>query len=96
MTRVDFVAKLATSNNVTTKVMDSYLKSITQGITDVISSGESIRLFNFGNFSTSKRAAHKGMNPQTGKKIDISACTVPKFKVSKKLKLAVNSFTPMK
>lgn len=95
MKREEFVEKLAIANNVTSKVADSFLKSITNTITEVISNGDSIRLYRFGNFMTSKRAAHKGQNPQTGRKIDIPACTVPKLKMSKSLKVAVNT-VPLK
>ena len=47
-------------------------------------------LVGFGTFSTTKRAARKGRNPQTGKEIKIKASTAPKFKAGKSLKDAVN------
>ena len=93
MKREEFVGKIGIINNVTSEVADSFLKSITNTIRDVIASGDSIRFYRFGNFTTSKRAAHKGQDPSTGKKINIPACRVPKFKMSKSLKTAVNTIS---
>jgi len=59
-------------------------------VTAALKSGDKLSLVGFGTFSTAKRAARKGQNPQTGKKIDIPAATVPKFKPGKTLKEAVN------
>jgi DNA-binding protein HU-beta len=45
-----------------------------------------IRLSGFGTFTTAKRSARNGVNPQTGKSIRIPARTVPKFRPGKELK----------
>ena len=52
--------------------------------------GGEVRLVGFGTFSTSKRKAGKGRNPQTGEEIDIPASKAPKFRAGKQLKEAVN------
>jgi DNA-binding protein HU-beta len=44
-----------------------------------------VALVGFGSFSTSKRAARKGRNPQTGKEITIKAKKVVKFKAGTEL-----------
>ncbi len=59
-------------------------------VTAALKSGDKLTLVGFGTFSTAKRTARKGQNPQTGKKIDIAAATVPKFKPGKTLKDSVN------
>ena len=51
---------------------------------------QKVQLVGFGTFETSKRAARKGKNPQTGEAIKIPAATVPKFKAGKALKDLVN------
>jgi DNA-binding protein HU-beta len=43
----------------------------------------------FGTFSTSKRAARKGRNPQTGEAMKIKARTVAKFRAGKSLREVV-------
>jgi DNA-binding protein HU-beta len=67
------------------KAVSAFIASVT-----ALKSGDKLSLVGFGTFSTAKRAARKGQNPQTGKKIDIPAATVPKFKPGKTLKEAVN------
>lgn len=52
--------------------------------------GEKVTIPGFGTFSTSRRKARKGRNPQTGEEIQISARTVAKFKAGKNLAEAVN------
>jgi DNA-binding protein HU-beta len=60
-------------------------------VSETLKKGDKLSLVGFGTFSTAKRAARKGQNPQTGKKINIPAATVPKFKPGKTLKETVNS-----
>lgn len=45
---------------------------------------DKLSFIGFGTFSISKRAAHDGRNPQTGKMIKIVVNNVVKFKVGKK------------
>ena len=42
-----------------------------------------------GKFSTSAQAAHMGVNPRTGQRVQIAATTVPKFSASGALQAAV-------
>ncbi|MBV5340147.1 MAG: HU family DNA-binding protein [Deltaproteobacteria bacterium] len=90
MTKTEFVSTIAVSAGIPKKDAENFLKIFMATVQDVLSKGDMIRLVGFGSFSTSKRAARKGTNPQTGKKIDIPASTVPKFKAGKGLKTAVN------
>ena len=57
------------------------IKSITSG-----KSSEGLTLVGFGAFKRVKRAARKGVNPQTKKTISIPAKKVVKFKAGKELK----------
>lgn len=79
------------SAGISKKDAEIFLKIFMATVQDVLSKCDMIRLVGFGLFSTSKRAARKGTNPQIGKKIDIPASTVPKFKPGKGLKTIVNS-----
>ncbi len=60
------------------KALDAFLCAAT----DSIRKGERISLVGFGTFSTTKRPARKGRNPQTGKEIMIAPKTVVRFKAS--------------
>lgn len=55
-----------------------------------LSKGERVSIAGFGSFSTSKRAARTGRNPQTGAMIRIPARTSVKFKPGKALDVQVN------
>jgi DNA-binding protein HU-beta len=59
-------------------------------IIDAVESGDNIQLPGFGGFSTVKRAARTGRNPQTGGEVNIPASVLPKFKPGKRFKDAVN------
>ncbi len=50
----------------------------------------------FGSFSTTKRSARVGRNPQTGAPVKIAASTAMKFTPSSVLKAALNSKAPAK
>jgi DNA-binding protein HU-beta len=66
--------------------IDSFIKSTTSAL----KKGGNLILVGFGTFSTAKRGARTGRNPQTGKAIKIAAKTVAKFKAGSGLKKAVN------
>lgn len=53
--------------------------------------GEKVAWPGFGSFSTTKRGARTGRNPQTGAPVQIKASTAMKFTASSTLKSALNS-----
>lgn len=90
MTRLELIKEIAVKTELPTGTVDKFLKAFMATVTETLTKGDIIRLLNFMTISTSKRAARRGINPQTGKKITIPAATVPKFKPGKGLKTAVN------
>ena len=60
-----------------------YVVSTTKG-------GDAVAWSGFGKFSTSKRAARTGRNPQTGAPVKIAASTAMKFSSAQGLKDALN------
>ena len=52
--------------------------------------GEKVAWAGFGSFSTTKRSARTGRNPQTGAPVQIKASTAMKFSASSTLKSALN------
>ncbi len=88
---VEFIAKDAGVSKVTAATMvDSFIKGISQALT----SGDSVTLIGFGSFHAVKRAARIARNPQTGATINVPATTSPKFRAGKALKEAVSGKKP--
>ena len=90
MTRTELIKVIAEKTELPTASVDKFLRAFIAEVTALLAAGDILRLVNFMSFSSSKRAARKGTNPQTGKKITIPAATVPKVKFGKGLKTAVN------
>lgn len=85
---VDAVSKEA---GVTKKIAQDVLDGFFATVTNELASGNQVQLVGFGTFSTSKRAARTGRNPQTGEEIKIAERTVPALKFGKAVKDACNS-----
>ncbi len=64
------------------RALDAVLEAFKTGISD----DGTIQLVGFGTFSVVERKARKGVNPQTGKTIQIPASKTIKFKPSTQLK----------
>jgi len=90
VTKTDLISKLAEELNITKALAGKATNSLIDSIKDSLGKGEDVQLMGFGSFTTAKRAARTGRNPQTGKPLKIPAKTVPKFKAGKALKEAVD------
>jgi DNA-binding protein HU-beta len=62
------------------------LESFIDIISEALKKNVQVVLTDFGTFSVLKRKARTGVNPATGKKMQIPAKKVPKFKPGKALK----------
>lgn len=62
------------------------LESFIDAVEKSLKKNKSVVLTGFGTFSVMKRQARVGINPATGKKMNIAAKKVPKFKAGKRLK----------
>jgi DNA-binding protein HU-beta len=91
LNKKDFIAKVADKTDVSKRQAEEVLNAILDGVRDILKKGDKITFVDFGTFSVNKRAAREGRNPQTGKKIKISAKKVPTFKAGKGLKDTVAS-----
>ncbi len=90
MNKLELIETTATATNLQKKQVENVLEVIIATIVSTLKSGGDVALTGFGTFTTSKRAARMGINPQKpGTKIHIAARTVPKFKPGKGLKEAV-------
>ena len=91
MTRLELVSAVAEEAGLTKAAAEKSIKAIIEGITDCLKNEDKLTMVGFGSFSTTARAARTGLNPQTGKKIEIPASVSPKFTAGQALKDAVNA-----
>ncbi len=86
MNKAELVKVVSDETGITKKDAGNVVNAITESIADALSNGEKVTLVGFGTFQVMERKARRGVNPQTGEKIQISAKKVPKFKVGKGLR----------
>ena len=86
-------AKLVESMSKMTKLPKSTCKECLEAFITTVGSalkgGKPVVLTGFGTFTVMKRKSRVGINPSTGKKMQIPAKKVPKFKAGKALKSMV-------
>ena len=85
----DLVSNVAAKSGLTKKDAKVAVEAVFNYIGATLANGDKLKLVGFGTFAVRERAARKGYNLQTGKKIAIPATKVPAFKPGKSLKDAV-------
>jgi DNA-binding protein HU-beta len=90
VTKAELVTAVAGKAGITKVDAEKAVKGLIDAVGKCLKKGDKVSLVGFGTFSTAKRAARQGQNPQTGKKINIPASVYPKFKAGKGLKEVVN------
>ena len=85
MNKKDLVAQIQKNLNSPTVEAERTLEAFLEGVRSGIAKDGKVQLVGFGTFSVAERKARKGVNPQTGKSIDIPASKTVKFKVSKEI-----------
>ena len=89
MNKAELVEAVSDKAGITKKQAGSVIDAITDTVKETLSKGERITLVGFGTFHVMERKAREGRNPRTGKKLEIPAKKVPKFKAGKNLREAV-------
>ncbi len=89
MNKAELVEAIAKDAKITKSQAQGALNSFTKNVEKSLKKGKKVTLVGFGTFSTSKRAARTGRNPQTGKPIRIPARRVARFAPGKALKDSV-------
>lgn len=83
--RVAKEAKLSKAN------VETVISATLQTVMSETKKGRDVRLLGFGTFTSKKRKARDGRNPQTGEKVRIQAAKYPKFKAGTEFRRCVNS-----
>ncbi len=91
MNKSELVKAIAKKADLTNAAAQAVLEAFVDAVKTSLKKGDKVQLIGFGSFSTLKRAARKGVNPQTKKTIKIAAKKVAKFVPGKELKELVNS-----
>jgi len=85
MNKAELTNWLAKKTNSAKVDSETWLNAFIEIVSQEMKKGE-VRIAGFGTFTSARRAARNGVNPQTGKSIRIPARTVPKFRPGKELK----------
>lgn len=86
MNRAELIESLAKQTDCSKADCERWLTAFMSTVEKNIKKGEGVKLVGFGTFTTAKRKARTGRNPQTGKTIKIPARTVPVFRAGAMLK----------
>ncbi len=90
MNKSELVSALSEETKQPKTVVEAILDGFQAVTRKTLKKGGEVNLIGFGKFSVSKRAARKGINPQTGVAIQIAARKAIKFTAGSALKNAVN------
>ena len=90
MKKADLIAKIAEDASITKVQADAALKSFIDCVGATLKGDDKLSLLGFGTFSVQHRAAREGRNPATGKKMQIAAKNVVKFKAGKAMNEIIN------
>ena len=89
MNKAKLVESMAKITKLPKSTCKECLEAFITAVGNALKGGKPVVLTGFGTFSVMKRKARTGINPATGKKMQIPAKKVPKFKAGKALKLVV-------
>ncbi len=86
MTKQRLVETLSDETGMTKKQVESFIYKFVNVVERTVSRGEKVSITGFGTFDLGKRAARRGVNPQTGEEIHIPEMPMPRFRAGKRLK----------
>lgn len=86
MNKAIVVEKMSKATKESKATCKRCLEAFVDIVSDALKKSGQVVLTDFGTFSVLKRKARTGVNPSTGKKMQIPSKKVPKFKPGKALK----------
>jgi DNA-binding protein HU-beta len=90
MTKAELVEAVAKKSGVSKADAERTVSAFFDQVLATTKKGGKVGWPGFGSFTTTKRAARVGRNPQTGEAVKIKASTTMKFTASSTLKAALN------
>ena len=89
MNKAKLVEQMARQTKMSKAACKDALEAFIVSVSNALKTGKSVVLTGFGSFDVIKRKTRVGVNPATGKKMQIPAKKVPKFRAGKALKALV-------
>ncbi len=86
MTRHELIEALAARTGATKLRTGIMLDALVDIIETSVGNGEKVGITGFGTFDLGKRAARRGVNPQTHAEIQIPEMPMPRFRAGKRFK----------
>lgn len=86
MTKQKLIEALSAETAMTKRQVETVLVAFARTVEQTVAKGEKVNLTGFGTFDLGTRAARRGVNPQTGKEIQIPAMPMPRFRAGKRFK----------
>ena len=86
MTKHRLIDTLAAEHKISRRMAEEFLNSFVSIVERTVKSGEKVSVTGFGTFDRGKRAARRGVNPQTGAEIRIPEMPMPRFRAGKRFK----------
>ncbi len=90
MNKQELAQAIAKKTRISQKQAYECIDAMTEAIKKALKKGERVSLVGFGSWEVKKRAARKGINPQTREVIKIPAKKYAKFNPGKELRELVN------
>ncbi|MEG1752055.1 MAG: HU family DNA-binding protein [Clostridia bacterium] len=90
MNKGEFIKAMAEKGGFTQKDANCAYDAFVETVVESLKKGDKVQLMGFGTYELRKRAARVGINPQTKKKVKISASNAPAFKAGKVFKELFN------
>ncbi len=90
MRKRDIANQVYIQIELTPKEAEYAVETLLNEMKTALASGESVSIVRFGSFHVLNKNARPGRNPKTGETVNIPAKKVVTFKVSNKLKEAIN------
>jgi DNA-binding protein HU-beta len=89
MTKQELIENLAKETQMSKRQVENVLMTFVDIVGRTIKKGSKVSVTGFGTFDLGKRAARRGVNPQTGAEIRIPEMPMPRFRAGKRLKETV-------
>ncbi|MEX0934639.1 MAG: HU family DNA-binding protein, partial [Candidatus Saccharimonadales bacterium] len=86
MTRRELIAELASKQNTSKRQAEEWLDTFVGVVSSQVAKGNKVSITGFGVFDLGSRAARRGVDPRTGKEIQIPKLRMPRFRAGKRLK----------
>ncbi len=92
LTKADIAQDLSDTFGFNKRESKELVEQFYNELSEVLISGEQIKLSGFGNFELRDKASRPGRNPRTGEDVPISARRVVTFKPGQKLRAQIDNY----